>query len=47
MQELPEQAALQRRLADEGLAGLDSDAKLRFLRVMKKHKYVFDEEGDF
>ena len=46
VQTLPDQKVLQERLAQEGLDGLSENAKLRFLRVMKKHKHLHDEEGD-
>ena len=47
MQELPDQQALTERLKQEGLDELDENARKRFIKVMKKHKYMYDEEGDF
>jgi hypothetical protein len=46
VQQLPGQLTVQQGLAEKGLASLDEDAKLRFLRVMKQHKYIYDEEAD-
>ena len=45
MQVLPDQTALQQRLINEDMHALDNDARQRFLRIMKDHKYM-QEEGD-
>jgi hypothetical protein len=45
MQEIPDHSKIREKLVERGLEKLDDAAKRRFLRVMKKHKYVSDDEA--
>lgn len=46
LQVMPCASAVRAGLDERGLHHLDDTAKARFLRVMKKHKYIFDDEPD-